>query len=175
MREHGARTVLVDALIYGEAISVAGRHDQPLEARGQEAPADRVHRVQRLREEDAQRELHQHQHQRALSFVSGHASTAGAVWGTATYLAFSRSPHSWRPVGHARRRRRADAFVSIERVRSGDHFPTDVVAGSFAGAGVGVLTAHFHRDESSKLQPLWVGWQNATLGDGGELTVNGLL
>ena len=95
----------------------------------------------------------------ALSFVSGHASTAGAVTGTATYLAFARSPHSWRPwvtllVGTA-----VTFFVSFERVRSGEHFPTDVVAGAFGGAGVGVITAHFHREDSSKIKPLWIGWE----------------
>jgi len=30
------------------------------------------------------------------------------------------------------------AFVSYERVRSGEHFPTDVIMGSLAGAGIGV-------------------------------------
>ena len=37
------------------------------------------------------------------------------------------------------------SFVSYERVRSGEHFPTDVMMGSLAGAGIGVLVPHLHR------------------------------
>jgi undecaprenyl-diphosphatase len=81
-----------------------------------------------------------------LSFFSGHASTTGAIAATATYLAFMRSgPRHVRPwitlgVGTL-----LTAFVSYERVRAGEHFPTDVIMGSLAGAGIGVLVPHFHR------------------------------
>jgi hypothetical protein len=173
-REHSVRTTIVDGLIYGEALAVTGgmtnlsklavRRPRPIEyiefnackKKTPDAPCDNTST------------------NAALSFFSGHASTTGAVWGTATYLAFSRSPHSWRPWVTLVAGAALTTFVSIERVRSGDHFPTDVIAGSFAGAGVGVLTAHFHRDDSTKVRPLWVGWQNATYGDGGEVTVGGL-
>ncbi len=80
-----------------------------------------------------------------LSFFSGHASTTATIVGTASYLAFTRSgPRSARPwitlgLGTA-----LTAFVSYERVRSGYHFPTDVIMGSLAGAGIGVLVPHFH-------------------------------
>jgi membrane-associated phospholipid phosphatase len=91
-----------------------------------------------------------------LSFFSGHASTLGAVTGTATYLAFLRSPHSPRPwitlgVGTA-----LTAFVSFERVRSGQHFPTDVVTGALAGAAIGVLVPHLHR-HLEEAPPVWIG------------------
>ncbi|MEO1337682.1 MAG: phosphatase PAP2 family protein, partial [Myxococcota bacterium] len=39
-------------------------------------------------------------------------------------------------------------FVSTMRVVEGKHFPTDVIAGSIIGMGVGVLVPHFHRASS---------------------------
>jgi undecaprenyl-diphosphatase len=48
------------------------------------------------------------------------------------------------------------AFVSYERVRSGMHFPSDVVAGSLAGASVGILVPHLHR-HAQEAPPVWVG------------------
>jgi undecaprenyl-diphosphatase len=32
-------------------------------------------------------------------------------------------------------------------VRAGKHFPTDVLAGTFAGAGIGIVMPHLHRTE----------------------------
>ncbi len=81
-----------------------------------------------------------------LSFFSGHASQTGAIAATATYLAFVRSGlHSPRPWITLAAGTLLTAFVSYERVRSGEHFPTDVIMGSMAGAGIGVLVPHFHR------------------------------
>jgi undecaprenyl-diphosphatase len=91
-----------------------------------------------------------------LSFFSGHAATVAAITGTASYLAFVRSPDSPRPwitlgLGTA-----LTAFVGYERVRSGEHFPTDVLAGALAGASVGVLVPHLHRHVAEP-PPVWVG------------------
>jgi hypothetical protein len=91
-----------------------------------------------------------------LSFFSGHAATVAAVTGTATYLAFVRAPRTPRPwitlgLGTA-----LTAFVSVERVRSGEHFPTDVMAGALAGASIGVLVPHLHRHQE-EAPPVWVG------------------
>ena len=113
-----------------------------------------------------------------LSFFSGHASTTGAITATATYLAFIRSgPHRARPwitlgVGTA-----LTAFVSYERVRSGKHFPTDVIMGSLAGAGIGVLVPHFHhrphlREREYCAPPVWIGFQPTSSGTGA-LTLGG--
>jgi undecaprenyl-diphosphatase len=99
-----------------------------------------------------------------LSFFSGHASTTGAITGTATYLAFARSgwrsPRAWVTLvlGTA-----LTAFVSYERVRAGEHFPTDVIMGSLAGAGIGVLVPHFHRrphyhEQEFEAPPVIIGW-----------------
>jgi membrane-associated phospholipid phosphatase len=111
-----------------------------------------------------------------LSFFSGHASTTASIVGTASYLAFTRrGPRSARPwitlgVGTA-----LTAFVSYERVRSGYHFPTDVIMGSLAGAGIGVLVPHFHRrphyhNQLLESSPVIIGYAPAVNG-GHELTL----
>jgi undecaprenyl-diphosphatase len=107
-----------------------------------------------------------------LSFFSGHAATTASITATATYLAFTRSPQSPRPwitlgVGTA-----LTAFVSYERVRSGNHFPTDVIAGSMAGAAVGILVPHLHRHKEEP-PPVWIGAAPAP-GGGGSLTLGGV-
>jgi len=91
-----------------------------------------------------------------LSFFSGHASTVASITATATYLAFERAPDTPRPwitlgVGTA-----LTAFVSYERVRSGAHFPTDVLAGAMAGAAIGILVPHLHRHKE-EAPPVWIG------------------
>jgi len=105
-----------------------------------------------------------------LSFFSGHAASAGAATATATYLAFLRSPHTLRPwlaVGTL-----LTAFIGVERVRGGAHFPTDVVAGSLVGAGIGVLVPHMHR-QARESPFVWVGL-SPTNGDGASVTLQGI-
>lgn len=91
-----------------------------------------------------------------LSFFSGHAAGVSAIGATATYLAFVRSPHSPRPWITLGVATALTAFVSYERVRAGQHFPTDVIAGSMAGAAIGVLVPHLHRHKQ-EAPPVWVG------------------
>jgi membrane-associated phospholipid phosphatase len=107
-----------------------------------------------------------------LSFFSGHAATIAAIGGTATYLAFVRSPHSPRPWITLAAATALTGFVSYERVRSGQHFPTDVIAGAMAGAAVGVLVPHLHRHQE-EAPTVWVGVE--TLPGGGTLTLGGWL
>jgi membrane-associated phospholipid phosphatase len=91
-----------------------------------------------------------------LSFFSGHAATVAAVGATATYLAFRRSPQSPRPWITLGTSALLTSFVGYERVRSGNHFPTDVLAGAMAGAAVGVLVPHLHRHRE-EAPPVWIG------------------
>jgi membrane-associated phospholipid phosphatase len=106
-----------------------------------------------------------------LSFYSGHAAGVAAIGATATYLAFVRSPpHSPRPWVTLGVAAVLTAFVSYERVRAGMHFPSDVVAGSLAGAAVGVLVPHLHR-HAQEAPAVWVGV--APVEGGGSLILNG--
>ncbi len=105
-----------------------------------------------------------------LSFFSGHASIIAATSATATYLAFMRSPDTWRPWVTLAAGTLLTTGVSYERVRAGAHFPTDVIAGALAGGCIGVLVPHLHRFDSGAHQ-LWVGG-NAMEGGGG-VTVGG--
>jgi membrane-associated phospholipid phosphatase len=100
-----------------------------------------------------------------LSFYSGHTAITASVSATATYLAFARSPHTLRPWATLAGGFVLTSFVAVERVRSGAHFPTDVLAGAFAGAGIGMLVVHLHRDTATK-RPIWVGAMPAEGGGG---------
>jgi len=91
-----------------------------------------------------------------LSFFSGHAAGVSAVGATATYLAFVRAPRTPRPWITLAVATALTTFVSYERVRAGEHFPTDVIAGSMAGAVIGVLVPHLHRHKLES-PTVWVG------------------
>lgn len=108
-----------------------------------------------------------------LSFFSGHAATVASISGTATYLAFIRSPHSPRPWLTLAAGTMLTAFVSYERVRAGAHFPTDVIAGSLVGGSIGVIVPHLHR-HNSDAPTIWVGAAPASEGSGGTLTLQGI-
>jgi undecaprenyl-diphosphatase len=107
-----------------------------------------------------------------LSFFSGHASTVGALGATATYLAFqragARAPRPWITFSASLA---LTTFVSIERVRAGQHFPTDVIAGSLAGAMIGVLVPHLHK-HLQEAPPVWIGIAPAP--GGGSVTVGAI-
>ncbi|MEP7125382.1 MAG: phosphatase PAP2 family protein, partial [Byssovorax sp.] len=109
----------------------------------------------------------------SLSFFSGHAATVGAAAGVATYLAFTRSPNGIRPWLTLAAGTALTAFVSVERVRAADHFPTDVIAGALSGAGIGVLVAHLHREDTAKQRRVWIGYTPAA-GEGGTVTLGGV-
>ena len=112
----------------------------------------------------------------SLSFFSGHAAETAAVGATATYLAFARSPRSARPWITLVLAAGLSTFVSIERVRAGKHFPTDVIAGSIAGAGIGVIVPHLHRTAEIKQRRVWVGYaplDRSEGAQGGTLQVSG--
>jgi membrane-associated phospholipid phosphatase len=167
----GPRALFVDAVMYGEAIAITGaltdatkiavRRPRPIDY----AACSGMTTASQCNSTDIQ-----------LSFFSGHASTVGTITATATYLAFARAgwrrPRPWitLAVGTA-----LTAVVSYWRVRSGEHFPTDVIMGSMAGGGVGVLVPHFHRrphyhDHELETPPVIIGYAPAA-GVGGSMTL----
>jgi membrane-associated phospholipid phosphatase len=108
----------------------------------------------------------------ALSFFSGHAAGVASFASAATYIAFSRSPRSARPWLTLAGGALLTGFVSYERVRSGAHFPTDVIAGSIVGAGIGATVVYLHREDSVRQRPVWIG--ATPLPQGGVLSASGL-
>jgi undecaprenyl-diphosphatase len=64
------------------------------------------------------------------------------------------------------------SFVGYERVRAGEHFPTDVICGAVAGAGVGVLVPHLHRHDQ-EAPPVWIGI--APVQNGATVSLTGFL
>jgi undecaprenyl-diphosphatase len=170
-----AEAAIVDAVIYGETLTltwamtnlskIAFRRPRPTTYRAQQ-------RYRNLYGPDATLP-DSTQTDSALSFYSGHSSMTSAVAATATYLAFSRSPGTARPwltlgVGTL-----TTALVSVGRVGAGVHFPTDVIAGTMTGLGIGILVPHLHRAESIRRRPIWIGIEPVP--GGSSLTLSGLL
>jgi undecaprenyl-diphosphatase len=168
-----AEAAIVDAVIYSETITItwsmtnlakiAFRRPRPTAYREQQ-------RRQAITAPDTPPDITQTDS--ALSFYSGHGSITSAVGATATYLAFSRSPGTARPwvtlgVGAA-----AATLADVGRVRGGYHFPTDVIAGTMAGIGIGILVPHLHRSEDVTRRPIWIGIQRVP--GGSSLTLSGL-
>jgi undecaprenyl-diphosphatase len=162
----GWDATLVDYTMYAESLSITlAITDVTKVAVRRPRPVDYLNCNNPARQTDCQSTDLQ------LSFFSGHSSTVAAATATATYLAFVRSPDSPRPwitlgLGTA-----LTAFVSYERVRSGAHFPTDVVAGSMAGAAIGVLVPHMHRYPHPNI---WIGVTPAE-GGGAVASVSGIM
>ncbi len=169
-REGSVQAAIVDGIIYGEALSITwGLTNLAKIAVRRPRPIEYIE----VRDHAGDPNFMVSATDSSQSFFSGHASATAAVAATATYLAFARSPHTARPwitlgVGTA-----LTAFVGYERVRSAAHFPSDVIAGAVAGAGIGVLVTHFHRSDSDRQRPMWIGYAPETAGDGGILALSG--
>ena len=162
----GRRAALVDAIMYGESIALTQAFTLATKIGVRRPrPIDYVNCAGSVTGTCADTDLQ-------LSFFSGHASTTGAISATATYLAFVRSgtrqARPWITLGVGTA---LTAFVSYERVRSGEHFPTDVIMGSLAGAAIGVLVPHFHhrphfQERSYCAPPVWIGFEPRSNGSG---------
>jgi membrane-associated phospholipid phosphatase len=171
LRENSGQAGLVDGILYAESISltwamtnltkIAVRRPRP--SAYLEAEANKNNPNYANTQTDS-----------ALSFFSGHASMTAAIGATATYLAFARSKSPWRPWVTLIVASAVTSFTSYERVRAGKHFPTDVIAGTIAGAGVGIVVPHLHRSEDIKQRRIWVGYAPVSQGDGGTLNLSGL-
>ena len=172
----GRRAFAVDAVIYAESFAITEsftlatkigvRRPRPLDYYNCQPPA--TPETGNCSSTDLQ-----------LSFFSGHSSQTASLSATATYLAFARrgwrSPRPWITLGVGTL---LTAFVSYERVRSGYHFPTDVIMGSMAGAGIGVLVPHLHRrqryhehDSNDDAPPVVIGYAPLP-GGGGSMTMS---
>ncbi len=173
VREGSVQTGLVDAIMYSETVAltlaltnivkIAVRRPRPLAYVAAEAHKG-----------DA--DYSNSSTDSSLSFFSGHASMTGAIGATATYLAFARSPGTWRPWVTLTLATTVSTLVSVYRVRAGKHFPTDVLAGTFAGAGIGIVVPHLHRTEDVQQRRVWVGFAPEVRDDktrGGSLTLSG--
>jgi membrane-associated phospholipid phosphatase len=170
-RENSREVALVDAFLYGESLALTFGVTN-LAKIAIRRPRPSAYTDAALHKNDAV-PWNNTKTDSALSFFSGHASTTASVAATATYLAFARSPNTARPwitlvLGTA-----VTTWVSLERVRAGAHFPTDVVAGMLAGAGIGALVPHLHREDSAKQRPVWIGFSPAAV-EGGTVTLSGL-
>lgn len=93
----------------------------------------------------------------SLSFVSGHAAIAGALSGTAVYLAFNRDSSAAERWGILSGAVVLTGVVSTFRVLEGKHFPTDVIAGAAMGATIGVFVPYLHRPSESGVTVLPTG------------------
>jgi membrane-associated phospholipid phosphatase len=177
-REDSVQTGLVDAMLYAESISLtfafttsaklAVRRPRPVAYREAQAAFDAGQTVP----------YQSSSTDSGLSFFSGHASVTAAIGSTATYLAFARDPNGWRPWLTLGVATGLTTFVSVERVRAGKHFPTDVLAGVIAGAGIGIVVPHLHRTTDVKQRRVWVGFSPVDAdddGQGGVVNVSGLL
>ena len=170
-REDSRQAALIDGIIYGEVLALtAGVTNLAKMAVRRPRPAAYTAAAAHKNDPDYSNA----DTDSSLSFFSGHAANTGAVAGAATYLAFTRSPHSVRPWLTLAGGTLLTVFVGYERVRAGAHFPTDVIAGGIAGAGIGVLVAHLHREDTAKQRRVWIGFTPG-LGTGGTLTLGGLL
>lgn len=174
--EHGKEAFFLDAAMYAETVSltstigvitrVATRRNRPIAY---------MHRDDFIAHGGDPRAWHDDKVDDSMSFFSGHTATCAAVTATASYLMFARYPtrdiRPWLTLGVGTA---LTTFVAIERVRSGNHFPTDNLAGAAVGAAIGLLVVRAHRTHLFPQRPIWVGAAPTMDRAGGTLSVSGL-
>jgi membrane-associated phospholipid phosphatase len=154
----GQEAALVDLTLYGEAIAFSwGLTNLAKIGFRRPRPIAYIDRDRAIQDGQDPATYNNTSTDSTLSFYSGHTAIAATISATATYLAFARSPDTLRPWATLAGSVTLTSFVAVERVRSGAHFPTDVIAGAFAGAGIGMLVVHLHRYDSETRRPVWVG------------------
>lgn len=157
----GWDALVVDAMLYGESgIITLGVTDVTKIAVRRPRPIDYV----QPNSTDTNAEL---------SFFSGHTSEVAALGATATYIAFMRSGRRavrpWLTLAGASL---LTGWVGYERVRAGQHFPSDVIVGGITGAAIGVVVPHLHR-HVEEAPGVWIG-MSPTPG-GATVNVNGIM
>lgn len=159
----GPAAALHDAVIYGESLAIASSFAGLVKI-AVRRPRPSTYRAQAILDASGQ-EGNPAATDDVLSFYSGHSSTVAAASATATYLAFLRSPGTVRPLVTLVAGLFLTTFVSIERVRAGAHFPTDVIAGALSGGAIGILVPHLHRyEDKPRRAALGCGPAGAPLG-----------
>ncbi len=81
----------------------------------------------------------------ALSFYSGHSSTAFSMATAYSYLFMQRHPHSKWIVPVWLIAEGLAATTAVMRVEAGKHFWTDVITGAVVGSAIGLLIPVLHR------------------------------
>jgi membrane-associated phospholipid phosphatase len=164
---YGREGALVDATMYGEAIAFSwGLTNLAKIGFRRPRPMAYIERDRAIQAGQDPTTYNNTSTDSALSFYSGHAAITSTIAATATYLAFARSPGSMRAWATLAGGFMLTSFVAVERVRSAAHFPTDVIAGTFAGAGIGMLVVHLHRHDTEARRPIWLGALPAAGGGG---------
>jgi membrane-associated phospholipid phosphatase len=155
---HGREAAFVDATLYAEAIAFSwGLTNLAKIGFRRPRPMAYIERERAIEAGQDPTTYNNTSTDSTLSFYSGHAALAASASATASYLAFARSPGSMRAWGTLAGGIVLTSFVAVERVRSAAHFPTDVIAGVLAGAGIGMLVVHLHRYDSETRRPVWIG------------------
>jgi membrane-associated phospholipid phosphatase len=85
-----------------------------------------------------------------LSFYSGHTALAFGLATMAGYTFTLRHPHSWLRFLVWPGLLAIASLEPVLRVYSGDHFPTDVIAGAVAGSAIGLLVPALHRRKGNR-------------------------
>ncbi len=167
----GAQAGIVDAVIYSETLAITWNLTNLTKIAFRRPRPSAYKEAQRRK--DAGLDPRIDTTDSALSFFSGHAAITSSVASTATYLAFSRAPGTPRPWITLGAGALGSLLTAYGRVKSGDHFPTDVIAGAMAGAGIGILVPHLHRSDEVKRRPVWIGFLPTH--DSAVITANALL
>lgn len=101
-----------------------------------------------------------------VSFFSGHTTTTfAALTSLSMTMSLRHGPQPWLWVLTAL----VGTSVAIERVAAGQHFPTDVMAGTVVGVGVGLLVPWLHERRAAAGPAVSI----APLPGGGALVVRG--
>jgi len=171
LREKNVQAGLVDLMIYAESMTVTYGITNLAKA-AVKRPRPTAYKLAMMHMDDPNFVIADTDS--SLSFFSGHASICASVTAVASYLAFARDPGGPRGWITLVTGAAVTTFVGVGRVRSGAHFPSDVMAGVLAGTGVGVLVTHYHRAETNKQRPMWIGFMREMDGTGGMFTLSGV-
>jgi len=167
--EHGPRAAVTDAVIMAEsALTTSALTNLAKIAFRRPRPRAYIEREERIARGEPPNGAETND---ALSFFSGHASVVAAVAATATYTTFRRHPGSVRAYTVLGLGLALTTLVSVARVRAGEHFPTDVIAGAGVGLAIGTVIPHLHWHSVTN-EHLWI--EGAATQGGGQLGIAGL-